>query len=204
MNSISFKKFILMNALFLGCALTSYLWIDQSFTQMVTTTKHPWMYRPVRELTELAEAKYHFLICLVMLAAGFLLKKNSLKEWGKFGLFSYLLAGICLQIFKHIFGRQRPHASENFESNIFHPFTMDWHFHSMPSGHAQTAFTMVTLLCLAFPKHSWKFIVLGTALALTRVPLGQHFLSDVILGCLVGMTSTVLLAIKMKKIKFHE
>ena len=64
----------------------------------------------------------------------------------------------------------------------------------MPSGHTSTAFATATSLSLAYPK--WyvvapSFIWAGT-IGYSRMHLGVHYPSDVVVGALVGSGSAFL------------
>ena len=57
---------------------------------------------------------------------------------------------------------------------------------SFPSGHATLSFALAAALCLRWPKG--KFLWLGTAtlVAISRVVLGVHWVSDVVVGAAIG------------------
>lgn len=58
---------------------------------------------------------------------------------------------------------------------------------SFPSGHAMNAFAVCTVLALAFPPLALPLGATATSIAASRVVLGLHFLSDVLVGSLLGM-----------------
>lgn len=62
---------------------------------------------------------------------------------------------------------------------------------SFPSGHATGAFTIATVVAGEFRERRWvAWVSYGTAslIALSRVALGRHFLSDVIAGAILGQS----------------
>ena len=66
---------------------------------------------------------------------------------------------------------------------------------SFPSGHTSSAFAAATSLCLAYPK--WyviapSFVWAGLA-GYSRMHLGVHYPSDVLVGALIGIGSGVLM-----------
>lgn len=68
---------------------------------------------------------------------------------------------------------------------------------SFPSGHATNAFALSTVAALSFPAVTPLAGALAGSIALSRVVLGRHFLSDVIAGALLGVLvgSTAYLAV---------
>jgi len=60
-----------------------------------------------------------------------------------------------------------------------------WNF-SFPSFHAMICFSAVPLLSKEFPKLKYFWIGFSLLIAFSRIYFGLHFLSDVILGGLIG------------------
>ena len=105
------------------------------------------------------------------------------------GLAGALNAGVSLAL-KYTINRPRPY--EKYPDYI-HPKLNTWSA-SMPSAHTSTAFANATALSLIFPK--WYVIVpsylwAGTV-AYSRLHLGMHYPSDVLVGILVGVGSAYL------------
>lgn len=117
--------------------------------------------------------------------------KIQMLKWQGLQLFWALMtAGLILRILKYLIGRQRPHKSLTWDPFVFEPFNMHWHFQSMPSGHAQVLFTVAAVFSFFWPRGRWIFFVWAVLFSFTRVILHQHFLSDVIAGCLVALLGT--------------
>jgi undecaprenyl-diphosphatase len=57
---------------------------------------------------------------------------------------------------------------------------------SFPSGHAMYAFMMATLLTHWFPKFQIIFFLLAGFIGWTRIYLGLHYPTDVIVGGILG------------------
>ena len=100
-------------------------------------------------------------------------------------VFSLLLGAESLivnQGVKRLFRRQRPTTSGDGRFNVRTPVTS-----SFPSGHSSSAFFAATVLCGLVPvQWALLFFVLGAAVALSRVMVRLHHLSDIVGGALVG------------------
>jgi undecaprenyl-diphosphatase len=57
---------------------------------------------------------------------------------------------------------------------------------SFPSGHAMSAFAIAVPLCIFYPELQAALLALSVSIAVSRVILGMHFVSDVVVGSLLG------------------
>ena len=57
---------------------------------------------------------------------------------------------------------------------------------SFPSGHAMSAFAIAVPLCIFYPQLQAVLLALSVSIAVSRVILGMHFVSDVVVGSLLG------------------
>jgi len=78
-----------------------------------------------------------------------------------------------------------------------------WNF-SFPSFHTMLAFSAIPFLSEEFPKLKYFWIIFASLIAFSRVYFGLHFLSDVIVGGLIGyLLGAVIIRIE-KENKFWE
>ncbi len=103
------------------------------------------------------------------------------------------VSGIVTDIIKPILGRARP--VELLRENIygFHPFSFHAAWNSMPSGHATTAFALAAILCIQLPRWRFLWLALGLVLAISRIVVDAHYISDVVAGAAVGILSVIAL-----------
>jgi membrane-associated phospholipid phosphatase len=95
--------------------------------------------------------------------------------------------GIFVSPLKEVIGRSRPNAGNGPWQ--FHPFSGAA---SMPSGHSTTAFTLASALSTHFydtPAAAIPSYGIATVVAFTRVRGSAHFVSDVVIGALIGTVS---------------
>lgn len=57
---------------------------------------------------------------------------------------------------------------------------------SFPSGHAATAFATATAVAVLYPRLKWPLLAVAALVALSRVYLGVHFWTDILVGSLLG------------------
>lgn len=188
-------------------ALLSSIFLDQILCAFFQNDLEPYMTvrKVARELTDLGYSAKYFIIAVLMMLAAMMIRRffskpyphtKTIFDWGAKLFLSMLASGIVIHVFKFLIGRGRPHVSADFNPFIFHPMMTDPHYNSLPSGHSQTIFVLVAILCLFLHKESQKnlrlcILLAGAVLAFTRVVTHQHFLSDCILGATIGFLVTV-------------
>lgn len=78
-----------------------------------------------------------------------------------------------------------------------------WNF-SFPSFHAMLAFCAIPILSKEFPKFKFVWIIFASLIAFSRIYFGLHFLSDVIVGGLIGYLLGAVIVKIEKENKFWE
>ncbi|CAN5555798.1 hypothetical protein BH10BDE1_BH10BDE1_35970 [soil metagenome] len=114
------------------------------------------------------------------------------EAWALTGLLSLITSGILAQLLKHIIGRKRPYADAALSAHAFEPFTSNYEFHSLPSGHSQVLFTTATVLSAIWPRVWWVWMTVATIFSTTRVITLNHWVSDIVAGAAVGMFGAIL------------
>jgi undecaprenyl-diphosphatase len=98
------------------------------------------------------------------------------------GLAAAAVSIVAFTVLKHVF--QRPRPCEVEPHPLFRVRPPDRF--SFPSGHTMAAFAACTVLALQFPVLAPVCGLLACAIALSRVVLGLHYVSDVVVGALLG------------------
>ncbi len=102
---------------------------------------------------------------------------------------SVFLASVVGGILKIVIGRMRPIFYDALNMTGFFPFTNDWAFHSMPSGHTMASFAALVTIGLLAPRAKWFTWTLAIIIGMSRVCAGMHWPSDVIFGAFIGMVA---------------
>ncbi len=116
--------------------------------------------------------------------------RDEARYWATATAFLFLsiaLSGIFSNLAKRLIGRARPRMFDELGAFHFDPIANSSAFQSFPSGHSTTDGAIMMGFAILFPTFRLPILVLGFTLAMTRVFVGAHYLSDVIAGYSFGM-----------------
>lgn len=124
----------------------------------------------------------------------FLFKRQ--REIGIAIIVSYAISGVLAQLLKRIILSPRPEAffKNQFYQDILNHSGNTNLFHSFPSGHTTSAFALATVLAYYFHTIRWQtaLVFLAVLAGFSRIYLGQHFLTDVMAGMVLGTSVSLL------------
>jgi membrane-associated phospholipid phosphatase len=113
-----------------------------------------------------------------------------------------IIAGSYSFVFKNIFQRKRPDASNPSDAGYWGgPFDGFQH-NSFPSGHTTVAFAAATALSTYYNDKFWVGLTsysLATVVGISRIYSNDHWASDVLAGAVLGYSIGKLVANKTKK-----
>jgi membrane-associated phospholipid phosphatase len=135
-------------------------------------------------------SRYIIAIVIVVTAVILLLRDKTLQRAKVFFFIGATMASsrLTTAILKSVFDRNRPHAfiSDRSVRDFFGSGD------SFPSGHATNYFSFFLPLIVIFPRYKWPLLIIPVFVALQRVVVNDHYLSDVIAGTLVASLMTLL------------
>ena len=121
--------------------------------------------------------------------AGLIHNNKDLKQKAVYTAATILLNTATTTLLKNVVKRERPY---NVYTGIF-PDKLESDY-SFPSGHTSSAFATATSLAIttkkwyvALPAYAWS-----AGVGYSRIYLGQHYPSDVLMGALVGTSSALI------------
>ncbi len=121
-------------------------------------------------------------IVLTLVATG--LCRSRLRDAAWQGALAFAASGLLEFTVKHLAGRPRPDAALPAMMLTGPSFAPD--VDSFPSGHATSVFAVATVFAVFYPRLRWPLYGLAITIALGRVYLERHYLSDVMAGALIG------------------
>lgn len=101
------------------------------------------------------------------------------RETGQLLSSAYMGAGIITFGMKRLIGRKRP-----LDETLGNP--------AMPSGHASIIFSVATVLGYRYPKWRMPLYIGAGLVSFSRIYLGRHYTSDVVVGAGIGTAMGVL------------
>jgi membrane-associated phospholipid phosphatase len=138
---------------------------------------------------------------VIMLGVGYYTKDSLLKQNALYTGATLLTSVIITNIIKYSVNRARP-----FETYPDIDKVTSAGSPSFPSGHTSNAFALATSLSLSYPK--WYIIVpsytWAAMVAWSRVDLGVHYPSDVLIGAVIGAGSAYLCYKLNEKLRIHK
>ena len=116
-------------------------------------------------------------------------------------LCSLVMSGVVVELLKFAIGRARPVFFDMFGIVGFFPWTTEWAFNSMPSGHTALSFAGLVMLGMLMPRFKWATWTLAIVIALSRIATGAHWPTDVLLGAFIGMVAADFVLAIVRRIK---
>ena len=138
-------------------------------------------------------------ILLFLIVTVFLLREKKKRQWVLPLWIIISITWVVTGIVKIIIGRTRPFEAlalplVNGANYLF----SSWNS-SFPSMHAAGAFALVPIINKLFPKVRWFWISIAAIISFSRLYLGVHYLSDILIGATIGiLISESIIEIKEK------
>lgn len=103
-----------------------------------------------------------------------------------------IITSSAVHLLKLFFKRDRPFVSLAEPPQVIHILFSTPGSYSFPSGHAATAFSTALVLTTCFGVPPVLSYGIAALVGITRLYVGVHYPSDVVIGALAGLTITAL------------
>lgn len=173
----------LVIVIYVGFIILSFIYFDKPLTRYLYALDLRTSVPFLSFLTKLGLGIIYFPLFLLSALFFRYIRKN--PKWEACAWFLLLCivipSTICLFI-KVNLGRARPSMFFMAQDYGFYGFNLNPHFWSFPSGHTTTIMGVVMGLGIVFPRYFYAFMLAGLAVALSRVLLTHHYLSDIMVA----------------------
>ena len=113
------------------------------------------------------------------------------NSWATESAISLAISHFPVHLIKKHYPRHRPYLSIPETKMLVLPLKD----HSFPSGHTTAVFSVLTPFMLHVPSLFIPLLVLASLVGLSRIYLGHHYPTDVLVGAFLGGGSGVLVSI---------
>ncbi len=114
---------------------------------------------------------------------------------------SVCACGLIADVFKVLLSRARPTLYLSKGLYGFQWLELHARYWSFPSGHSSVVFSFSLALALVFQRYRYLFLCYGFIVALSRVVVLAHFLSDIMAAFLLSIFVVLMVLDKLKTIK---
>lgn len=184
---MSTQRIIVLALIAVVAIVGSMFFIDIPLARFIHSLETPWLRSTGMVLEELGKSHWVLVYCLVTIAIAWRSMRDVAHRHIEFFL-SVAISGIAANIIKVIACRPRPMLMLTEGITQWDPlaFRMEYLWNSFPSGHATTGLAIAISGTAAWPRLRWFFWPLGVAIAVARMIVDAHYLSDVIAGSVLG------------------
>jgi membrane-associated phospholipid phosphatase len=185
--------------IWLALAILSYVFLDKKIAVFVASHSSHALYVASDVLAEFGRSTYYLIgFALLFLISQIFIKNKRVAHVSLFFLLAIIVSGLSCDILKIVFGRARPTVF--LQQHLYGFYFFQWHSNmwSFPSGHATTIASLAMVLSLLYPRFWLGFFAFATVVASSRIIVGAHFLSDVMLGMYLGAIIVIWLNAKLK------
>jgi membrane-associated phospholipid phosphatase len=197
-NSITQKFFFFFSIS--ACCILCFFFVDYPLILWLNENNTGFIKKLFEYITLLGDGFFAFIVILLLFGISLFFQFFSKihfsvrQRWRQIffeqskALFIYLiLGGLVVRFLKISVGRYRPPLFLETGIQGFDFFRIENQYASFPSGHTQTAATLMLLLAVFYPKYRWLFYFLFFIAAISRIVLLAHYPSDVLMGAYIGI-----------------
>jgi undecaprenyl-diphosphatase len=172
-------------------ALVAAFFLDHATAAWISAHSSPELKRIMQTVSKVGDWPAHFIAGLIGIAIAFVARSKTWMRIFLAMLIAMALAGLTGRTVKFATGRARP--SVKTEAHWNGP-RLSSKYHAFPSGHVAASTAFFATLFLARKKIGAPFLLIPLLIALSRIVVGAHYLSDVTFAAVLGILCALLAA----------
>jgi membrane-associated phospholipid phosphatase len=172
-------------------AVVAAFYLDQATAIWINAHSSPPLKQVMRMVSRVGDWPAHAIAGTIGIAIAFVTKS---KVWLRIFLamlIALALAGVTARAIKLATGRARPSVKTEAQWN---GPQFSSRYHAFPSGHTASSTAFFVALFLARKKIGAPLLLIPILIAISRMIVGAHYLSDVTVAAIVGVLSALLVA----------
>jgi len=170
-------------------ALIAAFFLDHAAVVWIGAHSSPELKRAMQTVSRVGDWPAHVIASLLGIAIAFVMKSKTWMRIFLAMLVALALAGVTGRVVKLATGRARP--SVKTEAHWNGP-RFSSKYHAFPSGHTASSTAFFVALFLKRKKIGAPLLLIPVLIALSRVVVGAHYLSDVTFAAILGVICAVL------------
>ncbi len=194
------KKKVIIISMLIAFIVFISLYLDSEIVKGISLIRNNFLNEFFVGLTFISSG-----VIIFFFLTGLFLWKENKRKWILPLWFTFGLSVVVSFLLKVAVQRQRPFqlGIVSILSVLEKSSHLIWNF-SFPSFHAMLSFCAIPILSKEFPKFKYIWIIFASLIAFSRIYFGLHFLSDVIIGGLIGYLLGAVIVKTEKENKFWD
>jgi membrane-associated phospholipid phosphatase len=172
-------------------ALIAAFLLDQATANWITTHSSPELKQVMRIVSRVGDWPAHAIAGAIGFAIAFVVGSKAWMRIFLAMLIALALAGVTTRAIKITTGRARPSVKTEAQWN---GPQFRSKFHAFPSGHTASSTAFFVALFLARKKIGAPLLLIPILIAISRLIVGAHYLSDVTFAAILGVICALLVA----------
>jgi len=196
------NKNTLLTFITLLIVIISFNFIDKPLTLYISNANLPAIVTKIAKLISIIfDTKIWILLGFVLLFSLIFRQTQAHKREILTVSLSIIATAVIITILKIVLARYRPMMLIDKNLYGFHFFSKQKLLNSMPSGHTSLTFAGLISFALAMRKRSILIVCvfIGILVAVSRIVIFKHYLSDVLLGAYIGSIIAIYFNAFLKK-----
>ena len=176
--------------------LVAAFFLDHAAAAWISAHSSPELKRAMQTVSRVGDWPAHVAAGLIGIAIAFVAKSKMWMRIFLAMLVALALAGVTGRAIKFATGRARPSVRTEVHWN---GPRFSSKYHAFPSGHVASSTAFFVALFLARKKIGTPLLLIPILIALSRVVVGAHYLSDVIFAAILGVICALLVTHFVRK-----